>query len=325
MVRTMLEADSGRTIDRSMSFEEAVAHGAAIYAGMLVAKAGGEPPRVSVRNVNSHDLGVLGIEPGTNRPRRKVLIPRNTVLPATHSSHFVTHVKGQKTVSVPVIEGGDASGNNSAAIGKCVVRSLPKGLPKGTSVVVNFTYADNGRLTVSATLPELENAGATMTIQRATGLSDEQVQHWRERIDQGLKLAAQADENDAETPEDASDAPAAPPRRKVKARPLPRADEDAEDATENGEEDAAEANAEANADGNLLDLDATIYASEDTVEETAATLDFLSQLGDKPSDPPPKKAPPPSPPKKGATPPADDEKADPDDDDALGNFLKGLG
>ncbi len=353
MVRNMLEIESGATIDRSVSAEEAVAHGAAIYAGMLLAKAGGEPPRVSVTNVNSHDLGVLGIEPGTNRPRRKVLIPRNTVLPATHSSRFVTHVEGQKSVSVPVIEGGDASGNNATAIGKCVVKNLPKDLQKGTSVVVNFTYADNGRLIVSATLPDLENAGATMTIQRAAGLSDEQIRHWQERIALGLRLAGiaapkEADDQeseDAEASGDASEGPPPPPRLRLRARPLPQGEEEQLD----------------EADGNLLDADATVYASEDTVEEAAAAMDVLSRLGQPaaPSESPPKappkpktskpkpppkpkpeasegeaekppakkppkpKPPAPPPPKTDVTPPADDETDD--DDDALGNFFKGLG
>src|SRR5205823_11401056 len=88
--------------------------------------------------------------------------------------------------------GGDASGTGATAIGKCIVKNLPKGLPKGTTVVVNFTYGENGRLTVSATLPDLENAGATMTIHRASGLSDEQVQYWQERIAAGLKLEPKA-------------------------------------------------------------------------------------------------------------------------------------
>jgi molecular chaperone DnaK len=343
MVRAMLEAESGASIDRSVSAEEAVAHGAAIYAGMLLAKAGGERPKVSVTNVNSHDLGVLGIEPGTNRPRRKVLIPRNTVLPATHSSRFVTHIEGQKSVSVPVIEGGDASGNNATAIGKCVVRNLPKDLAKGTTVVVNFTYADNGRLVVSATLPELENAGATMIIQRAAGLTDEQIRGWQERIAQGLKLAgivAAKDEaepaaDETEPADRASEGPPPPPRARLKAAPLPRGDEDAEK-PDGGDGDGGDEGNGDDGNGNVLDADATVYASEDTVEETAATVEFLGQLG-RPAGPgqPPPKAPPkpkagkPKPPPKPSAPPppkvdpppADDE----DDDDALGKFFKGLG
>jgi molecular chaperone DnaK len=334
MVREMLEAESGATIDRSVSVEEAVAHGAAIYAGMLLAKAAGERPRVSVTNVNSHDLGVLGIEPGTGRPRRKVLIPRNTVLPATHSSRFVTHIEGQKSVSVPVIEGGDASGNNATAIGKCVVKNLPGGLQKGVAVVVNFTYTDSGRLTVSATLPELEHAGATMTIQRASGLSDEQVRQWQERIAEGLRLPAEVG-SDGPSEGQTPDAEAAATSMRVKAAP----------AASHDEHEVEE----------LLDADATVYASEDTVEDA---VDFLAQLSSSAAPPKPKNgktpprakrttkttaeeedaeeskpAKPPPPPTKASPPPSttdgippvEDKKVDPKDDDALGDFLKGLG
>ena len=51
MVARMLEIESGKTPDRSLSVDEAVAHGAAIYAGLLLENP--EFRRMSVRNVNS--------------------------------------------------------------------------------------------------------------------------------------------------------------------------------------------------------------------------------------------------------------------------------
>lgn len=191
MIQHMLEEESGRKVDRSLSFDEAVAHGAAIYAGILLASEAGARPRMQVRNVNSHSLGVLGIEKATGRRRNKVLIPRNTPLPVTKSSRFKTNRPNQASVVVNVIEGGDASGRNSTPIGKCVIRGLPPGLPAGTPVEVAFTYEENGRLSVTARLPGI-NKEASLTLNRESGLSDTVLHDWDRKLRKAtssLKLA----------------------------------------------------------------------------------------------------------------------------------------
>ena len=129
MVQNMLEQESGRKVDRSLSFDEAVAHGAAIYAGLILASEAGSRPRVKIRNVNSHSLGILGIETATGRRRNKVMIPRNSPLPSTKRARFKTHRANQRTVKVNVIEGGDATGQNSTPIGKCVLRGFATRTP----------------------------------------------------------------------------------------------------------------------------------------------------------------------------------------------------
>ena len=184
MVARMLEQESGKVPDRTLSVDEAVAHGAAIYAGLLLEN--DQYRRMSVRNVNSHNLGVLGVEPQTGRPRNKVMIPRNSPLPLSKTSRFKTHRPGQKSVAVKVIEGGDASGNNSTPIGTCVVRDLPPGLPQGTSVDVSFTYTANGRLLVHACLPDLGQE-ALMTIERDSGLSEDGLNQWERRLRNGFR------------------------------------------------------------------------------------------------------------------------------------------
>ena len=182
MVQSMLEQELGRKVDRSLSLDEAVAHGATIYAGLILASEAGSHPRVTIRNVNSHSLGILGREPGTGRLRNGIMIARNTSLPATKRARFKTHRANQQTVEVNVIEGGDASGNNSTPIGKCILRDLPPGLPAGTPVEVSFTYLENGRLEVKARVPGL-NKEATLTIERESGLSDAM----RQELDQKLR------------------------------------------------------------------------------------------------------------------------------------------
>lgn len=183
MVARMLQEESGLQPDRSVSADEAVAHGAALYAGLLLSNASGAKPEMIVTNVSSHDLGVIATEKSTGRPRNVVLISRNTPLPASHSKRFSTQTDGQRSVAIKVIEGGDSSGNNSTPIGSCLIRDLPAGLPLGTPVDVTFTYQENGRLTVAARVGDHKNA--TLELQRATGLSDENLAAWNQRLQQG--------------------------------------------------------------------------------------------------------------------------------------------
>ena len=183
MVQQMLEEESGRKVDRTLSADEAVAHGAAIYAG-LVQNAGkiADNP-VTVKNVNSHDLGVLGIETATGRPRTRVMIPRNSVLPAKKAALFKTHRANQSSVAVRIVEGGDATGQNSTSIGTCTVRELPPNLPAGTSVEVSLEYAQNGRLTVKARLPSV-NRAAKLSLERTSGMAETALHDWSNRLKQ---------------------------------------------------------------------------------------------------------------------------------------------
>ncbi|HEX7380429.1 MAG TPA: Hsp70 family protein, partial [Pirellulales bacterium] len=65
MVVDMLRQLSGKEPDASVSPDEAVAHGAALHAGLILAKSEGRSPTFKIRNVNSHSLGVVGTDPAT--------------------------------------------------------------------------------------------------------------------------------------------------------------------------------------------------------------------------------------------------------------------
>jgi molecular chaperone DnaK len=187
MVRQILEQTTGIRVDRSLSPDEAVAHGAALYAGFLQQGSQAADRSLVVKNVNSHDLGVLGIEKATGMKRRRIMIPRNTKLPARSKSAFVTHRANQRSVAVHVVEGGDDSGKNATPIGKCLVSGLPPKLPAKTPVVVQFYYAANGRLSVKASLPDM-NIESSVTVERASGMTEEALQQWEQRLAAGGSL-----------------------------------------------------------------------------------------------------------------------------------------
>lgn len=187
MIAAELEQQSGMSVDRSISPDEAVAHGAALYAGFLQRGGRAADRNLAVKNVNSHDLGVLGLEKETGMKRRRTMIPRNTTLPARSRSRFVTHRVNQQRVVIHVVEGGDDSGKNATPIGKCIVSDLPPRLPAKTPVIVQFFYASNGRLSVKAALPDV-GVEASTTIEKAYGLSEEELVEWESRIAEGKYL-----------------------------------------------------------------------------------------------------------------------------------------
>ena len=183
MVARQLETELGLPIDRSVSTDEAVVHGAAIYAGIIQSERAGIQTSVSVVNVNSHSLGVLGVEEATGRPRNAVIIPTNSALPVVKGKLFRTAKDGQRSVKVKVLEGGNASGQHGTLVAECVVRDLPPNLNKGTHVYVYFSYSQNGRMKIQAKLPKL-NKEATLVVQREVGLSNDKIVQWKHRLNE---------------------------------------------------------------------------------------------------------------------------------------------
>ncbi|MFP6769806.1 MAG: Hsp70 family protein [Planctomycetaceae bacterium] len=212
-VQQMLEKESGMDVDRCLSPDESIAHGAAIYAGLLLGTDATGIQGMSVTNVNSHHLGVLGLQRSTGRKRRQIMISRNSTLPAKSTYTFKTLKDDQTSVEVNVIEGGDDSGNDSTQIGRCVVKGLPPGLPAQTPVEVKFRYETNGRLAVTAWVPSVE-IQAELTIERSDGLSAEEIQKWSSWIEAGCGTPVPDDSIVSE--------PDTPP---VEAHQLPEADE----------------------------------------------------------------------------------------------------
>ncbi|HEV7283114.1 MAG TPA: Hsp70 family protein [Pirellulaceae bacterium] len=180
MVGRMLEELTGKPVDRSLSADESVAHGAAIYAGIR-GGASSRAPAFQITNVNSHNLGVIGFEADTKRPRNEVLIARNSPLPAQAQRRFRLARPDQGSVEVKIVEGGDASGNDATPIGRCVIRNVPGGLPPAARVIVEFSYGTEGRLTVRASIPGYR-AESVIEIDRSGGMSGEDLANWSAKL-----------------------------------------------------------------------------------------------------------------------------------------------
>ena len=179
MVRKMLKELSGKEPDSSLSPDEAVAHGAAIRAGILNGR-NKKAPRPKIKNVNSHSLGVVANDVETGEARVVTIIPRNTPLPVKATRRFQTHRNDQESILLNIVEGESHNPEHCSSVGRCSIWDLPSSLPKGSSVDVTFEYEENGRLKI--TVQVADHNPFRQEIQRPNSLTDEQLQQWKHYV-----------------------------------------------------------------------------------------------------------------------------------------------
>jgi len=185
MVVRMLENIAGKAPERSISPDEAVAHGAALYANLLLHEKLPNPgtPQFSVTNINSHSLGIVGVDPSTGRKRNQILIPKNSPLPASVGRVFKTAKVNQRDVVVTVVEGESERPEACTQVGIFKINNLPPNLPAGTPVEVRYAYQTNGELRVSGKVAGMPNSAAVSTVfQRENSLADDELDMWTEFV-----------------------------------------------------------------------------------------------------------------------------------------------
>ncbi len=182
-VARMLEELTGKPPERSVAVDEAVAHGAALYAHLLLSKqkpAAGAP-MFSVTNINSHSLGIVGTDPSTGRRKNQILIPKNTPLPTAVTKVFKTHKPGQQSVIIRVVEGESERPEACIQVGTCTIAGLPPRLPAGSPVTVSYAYHTDGRLEVTGQVKGHTEA-VTTTFQRENSLDAAEMQLWSQYV-----------------------------------------------------------------------------------------------------------------------------------------------
>jgi molecular chaperone DnaK len=188
MVPRMLEELTSKTPDRSISADEAVAHGAALYAALLAPSAANSP-QFEVTDVNSHSLGMLGTDPTTGKTLNTIMIPKNTPLPFTRKKKFQTYRASQHAVLIKILEGESAKPRFCTPVGVCTIRDLPPDLPAGWPIEVSYTYQSNGLLHLNARLKN-HDAGITVDFQHENSLPDEELDLWSHYVETEMSDAA---------------------------------------------------------------------------------------------------------------------------------------
>ncbi len=196
MVGHMLEKVSGgMKPEHNVNADEAVARGAAVYAGYLLATrtpvndlvpstafqiAGA---KFKVTEVNAHSLGIEGVDQQTGRKENVILIPRNTPLPFKVREKFVTRRAGQQSVAVQVLEGESKVPEQCTRIARAALKHLPEGLPQGYPIEVSYEYGSNSRLMVKAKIPGTTKE-TTIELERDRSMNDDRVAHWKRVVSQ---------------------------------------------------------------------------------------------------------------------------------------------
>jgi molecular chaperone DnaK len=182
-VRKAMQEASGLIPDDAVHPDEAVARGAAIYARFLLGARGIDPtvPKLRVRDVNSHGLGIEGVNQETLRIENVTVIPRNTPLPLEVVRQFVTKVNDQRSVKVQLLEGNSSMPEQCSRLAVAAIKNLPPGLPAGSPIQVKYRIEANGRLHVEANVIG-HGTEAKIELARVRGLSDQKVRQWREVI-----------------------------------------------------------------------------------------------------------------------------------------------
>lgn len=180
MVRQMLEQVSGRQPDWSHNPDEIVALGAAVQAHLLdqedKASSGmhASAPLPRIRDVTSHGLGQLvRVGAGDGVLENRIIIPRNTPIPAELSKVFLTRRPNQDRLETSVTQGDDEDVRLVQVIAEEEF-PIPR-YPEGAEFQTTLRYDVDQIIHVDVTDQRTGKAVARFEINRAAR-SDELVQ-----------------------------------------------------------------------------------------------------------------------------------------------------
>ncbi len=189
----MLRELTGREPDRSLAVSEVVARGAAVHAGILIARKAREASAgvggtnladIVEISVNAHSLGVEIRQLDARLNNR--LVVKNTQLPAAVSRVYYTAQENQTKVRVRVLQGEAQQAEACMPVGECWIDGLPANLPKGSPIQVRCGVAANGLIEVMA-LDMTSGRMAKAELKRTGGLTDDEIAKEAEWV-AGLKV-----------------------------------------------------------------------------------------------------------------------------------------
>ncbi|MEA5463106.1 molecular chaperone DnaK [Leptothoe sp. PORK10 BA2] len=240
---------NGKTPDRSVNPDEAVALGASIQAGVL----GGEVKDLLLLDVTPLSLGIETLGEVFTK-----VIERNTTIPTSKSQTFSTATDGQTSVEVHALQGERAMARDNKSLGRFELTGIPpapRGIPQ---IEVSFEIDADGILQVAAKDKGTGRA-QSIRITNTGGLTASEIDKMREEAE------AYADDDE---------------RRKVVAEMINKADALFYSYETTMRENAEWISDERKAQGQEAEvtLRAAVSNKEITPEELQTALDGLQQI-----------------------------------------------
>ncbi len=156
--------------NKSINPDEVVALGAAVQAGITT----GEAKEVLLLDATPLSLGIETLG-GVNT----ILIPKNTIYPASKAQTFSTAVDNQPSVEVHVLQGERPMAHDNKTLGKFILDGIPPA-PRGVpQVEVTFDIDSNGILNVSAK-DKASGKSQSIKIEGSIGISQEEIDKMRQ-------------------------------------------------------------------------------------------------------------------------------------------------
>ncbi|PSN20232.1 molecular chaperone DnaK [filamentous cyanobacterium CCP5] len=159
----------GKTPDRSVNPDEAVALGASIQAGVL----GGEVKDLLLLDITPLSLGIETLGEVFTK-----IIERNTTIPTSKTQIFSTATDGQTSVEIHALQGERAMAKDNKSLGKFQLTGIPpapRGIPQ---IEVSFEIDADGILQISA-LDKGTGREQSVRITNTGGLGGDEVERMR--------------------------------------------------------------------------------------------------------------------------------------------------
>ena len=150
-VARRLEEESGLHPSKALAADEAVAHGAAIFAGLQLGAKGireiiisaPQLKGVTVKDICSHSLGMLIKDRRTGELRDSVIINKGTPLPARGERYYETTNENQQGIKLRLTEARQTIHEDIIPLPRLSVH-----LPAGSPLRVAFEFDHNGCLEI---------------------------------------------------------------------------------------------------------------------------------------------------------------------------------
>ena len=180
----LTEFFNGKTLNKEINPDEAVAYGATIQAAILSGSTSKSIDDLILLDVCPLSLGIE-----TSGQVMTVLIPRNTTIPTKKTQTFSTYADNQPGVEIKVYEGERAMTRDCNLLGSFKLDGIPP-MPRGVpQIVITYDIDANGIMSVSA---EEKSTGKSQKIQ----ITNDKSRTSKEDIERMIREAEQYKEQD---------------------------------------------------------------------------------------------------------------------------------